>query len=163
MLGYPITYLMLKISIRNKEDNVLNELKQLNRLQIKSKDYYPGYDLWFENRFMPAYLLDESDVISLRDKKYNTLLGFCLLKVGDENKICNLSPLVDGVGITQVLLDSSIHYFNTDYTINVPLLGGTVKLHQKLKQLGFEILSTGLSVDQTTQVTYIKPKNLTWI
>ncbi len=154
---------MLKLSIRNRETNVLDELKHLNKLQIKSKDYYPGYDLWFVNRFIPSYLLGERDVISLRDKKYNTLLGFCLLKVGDENKICNLSPLVDGVGITQALLDSSVHYFNTDYTIDVPLLDGTVKLHHKLKQLGFEILSTGFSSDQTAQVTYIKPKNLTWI
>ncbi len=154
---------MLKLTIRNKENDILDELKHLNRLQIKSKDYYPGYDLWFERRFMPSYLLGERDVISLRDRKYNTLLGFCLLKVGDENKICNLSPLVDGVGITQALLDSSVHYFNTDYTIDVPLLDGTVKLHQKLKRLGFEILSTGYSNDQTAQVTYIKPKNLTWI
>lgn len=154
---------MLKLSLRNREENIIQELRQLRKPQIKSKDYYPGYDLWFENRFMPSYLVGERDVISLRDKKYNTLLGFCLLKVGDENKICNLSPLVDGVGITQTLLDSTVHYFNKDYTIDVPLLNDTVKLHQKLKQLGFEILSSGFSNDRTAQITYIKPKNLTWI
>ena len=65
---------------------------------------------------MPSYRLGGRDVISVRDKRYNTLLGFAMVKIGDENKICNLSPLIDGVGVTQALLDSALLYFSKDFS-----------------------------------------------
>ena len=99
----------------------------------------------------------------MRDKRYGTLLGFALLKVGDENKVCNLSPLVDGVGMTQALLDSALLYFSKDFSIDVPLISGTIKLHSKLKELGFEVVSSGYSNDRTEQMTYMKDRNIGWI
>lgn len=71
--------------------------------------------------------------------------------------------MVDGVGITQALLDSSHFYFEKDYIIDVPILDETVRLHEKLKQLGFEIYKYGISNDGTNQITYAKVKNIGWI
>ena len=102
-------------------------------------------------------------VESVRDKRYGTLLGFALLKIGTENKICNLSPLVDGVGMTQAILDASLLYYNRDFTIDVPITPETIKLHSKLHSLGFEALHHGLSKDHVSQITYIKDRNLGWI
>lgn len=154
---------MLKLSISNNDKYITDEIARMSKSQVKSRIYYPGFDLWLTTRFMPGLRTGERDVISVRDKKYDTLIGFCLVKKGKENKICNLSPLLDGVGLTQTLLDSALLYFNKDFTIDVPLREETFKLHQKLKQLGFEILEHGVSNDLSPQVTYIKPRNLGWI
>ena len=86
-----------------------------------------------------------------------------MLKIGDENKICNLSPLVDGVGMTQAILDSALLYYSHDFTIDVPITPETIKLHSKLHSLGFETLHHGLSKDHVSQITYIKDRNLGWI
>lgn len=154
---------MLKLNIKNRETDIHEEIIRTSKLQVKSRDYYPGFDEWLENRFMPSYVLGGRDIISVRDKRYGTLLGFALLKVGEENKICNLSPLVDGVGMTQALLDSALIYFSKDFSIDVPLISDTIKLHSKLKQLGFEVVSSGFSNDRTAQVTYVKDRNIGWI
>ena len=42
------------------------------------------------------------------------------------------------VGMLQALLDSALIYFSKDLSIDVPLIGDTIKLHSKFKQLGFE-------------------------
>ena len=154
---------MIKLSIVNRENNILDELIHLNQQQVKSRVYYPGFGTWFNDVFTPSYLQGDRDVISVRDKRYGTLLGFALLKVGDENKICNLSPLVDGVGMTQAILDASLLYYNKDFTIDVPITTETVKLHDKLNTLGFEVLGHGLSKDHVSQITHIKDRNLSWI
>lgn len=154
---------MLKLSISNNDKYIAEEITQLTKSQVKSRIYYPGFDLWLASRFMPGLRTGERDVISIRDKRYETLVGFCLLKRGDENKICNLSPLLDGVGMTQALLDSALLYFNKDFTIDVPIRDETFKLHRKLNELGFEILTHGLSNDLSPQITYVKPRNLGWI
>ena len=154
---------MLKLNIKNRENDILDEIIRTTQLQVKSRVYYPGFDEWLHNRFMPSYLIGGRDVISVRDKRYGTLLGFALMKIGEENKICNLSPLVDGVGMTQALLDSALIYFSKDFSIDVPLIGDTIKLHSKLKQLGFEVVSSGFSNDRTAQVTYVKDRNIGWI
>lgn len=154
---------MLKLTVRNKEANILDELNHLNSRQIKSKVFYPGYITWFNNIFVPDYLDGGRDIISVRDKRYGTLVGFVLLKTNSENKICNLSPLVDGVGLTQALLDSALQYFSKDFNIEVPLNDETIRLHSKLNQLGFEIKKHTLSKDNVPQITYIKPMNISWI
>ncbi len=154
---------MLKLNIRNREDDILDEITRTSQLQVKSRVYYPGFDEWLQNRFMPSYRLGGRDVISVRDKRYNTLLGFAMVKIGDENKICNLSPLIDGVGMTQALLDSALLYFSKDFSIDVPLLSETHKLHLKLKKLGFEVVGSSFSNDNTAQVTYMKERNIGWI
>lgn len=154
---------MLKLSISNNDNYITDEITRMSKSQVKSRDYYPGFDLWLATRFMPGLRTGERDVISVRDKRYETLIGFCLLKKGKENKICNLSPLLDGVGMTQALLDSALMYFNKDFTIDVPVRDETFKLHHKLKLLGFEVLSHGLSNDLSHQITYIKPMNIGWI
>ena len=135
----------------------------LNKQQVKSRVYYPGFGIWFNDVFAPSYINGDRDVITVRDKRYGTLLGFALLKIGAENKICNLSPLVDGVGMTQAILDSALLYYNRDFTIDVPITPETIKLHSKLHSLGFETLHHGLSKDHVSQITYIKDRNLSWI
>ena len=154
---------MIKLSIVNREDNILDELTHLNQQQVKSRVYYPGFSYWFDQVFIPSYNVGDRDVITVRDKRYGTLLGFALLKVGAENKICNLSPLVDGVGMTQAILDSALLYYNRDFTIDVLIPSETIKLHSKLHSLGFEALHHGLSEDHVSQITYIKDRNLGWI
>ena len=154
---------MIKLSIVNREDNILDELIHLNQQQVKSRVYYPGFSYWFDQVFIPSYNVGDRDVITVRDKRYGTLLGFALLKVGAENKICNLSPLVDGVGMMQAILDSALLYYNRDFTIDVPITSETIKLHSKLHSLGFEALHHGLSKDHVSQITYIKDRNLGWI
>lgn len=154
---------MLRLDIRNRECGILDELSHLTTDQIKSRIYYPGYDDWFRNKFMAGYTNGQRDVISIRDKKYKTLVGFCLIKVGVENKICNLSPLIDGVGITQTLIDSALCYFSSDFTIDVPLLPETNKLSDKLRHLGFEIISQNISEDAVIQQTFIKGRNISWL
>ena len=150
---------MIKLSIVNRENDILDELMHLNKQQVKSRVYYPGFGIWFNDVFTPSYINGDRDVITVRDKRYGTLLGFALLKIGDENKICNLSPLVDGVGMTQAILDASLLYYSKDFTITPE----TVKLHSKLNTLGFEVLEHGLSKDHVRQITYIKDRNLSWI
>ena len=154
---------MIKLSIVNRENDILDELMHLSKQQVKSRVYYPGFGIWFNDVFTPSYINGDRDVITVRDKRYGTLLGFALLKVGAENKICNLSPLVDGVGMTQAILDSALLYYNRDFTIDVPITPETIKLHSKLHSLGFEALHHGLSKDHVSQITYIKDRNLGWI
>ena len=154
---------LIKLSIVNRENDILDELMHLNNRQVKSRVYYPGFSYWFDQVFIPSYNVGDRDVITVRDKRYGTLLGFALLKVGAENKICNLSPLVDGVGMTQTILDSALLYYNRDFTIDVPITPETIKLHSKLHSLGFEALHHGLSKDHVSQITYIKDRNLGWI
>ena len=67
------------------------------------------------------------------------------------------------VGMLQALLDSALIYFSKDLSIDVPLIGDTIKLHSKLKQLGFEVVSPGFSNVRTAQVTYVKDRNIGWI
>lgn len=154
---------MIKLSIVNRENDILDELIHLNQQQVKSRVYYPGFGHWFDHVFIPNYAQGGRDVISVRDKRYGTLLGFALLKIGDENKICNLSPLVDGVGMTQAILDAALLYYSKDFTIDVPITPETIKLHSKLNSLGFEIMQQGQSTDLVRQTTYIKHRNLSWI
>lgn len=153
---------MLKTVIKNEQTNLISNIFLLPDRAIKSRNYYPGFNNWLENKFIPNVGIDR-DILSCHDKKYDTLLGFTLVKFGKENKICNLSPLVDGVGITQVLLDTAHFYFNNDYVIDVPITNETTCLHSKLKQLGFEITSFNNSCDSTNQITYSKIKNIGWI
>lgn len=42
----------------------------------------PGFSYWFDQVFIPSYNVGDRDVITVRDKRYGTLLGFALLKVG---------------------------------------------------------------------------------
>ena len=154
---------MIKLSIVNRENDILDELMHLNKQQVKSRVYYPGFGIWFNDVFAPSYINGDRGVITVRDKRYGTLLGFALLKFGAENKICNLSPLVGGVGMTQAILDASLLYYSKDFTIDVPITPETIKLHSKLHSLGFEALHHGLSKDHVSQITYIKDRNLGWI
>lgn len=153
---------MIKLALRNNDVSAIDDIIRLSSKSIKSKVFYPGFDTWLHTKFIPG--LDVSrDIITCRDKRYDTMVGFALIKIGEENKLCNLSPLIDGVGITQVLLDTCHFYFEDDYTIDVPLLNETTRLHQKLNQLGFELLQQNTSQDLTIQKTYIKAKNIGWI
>lgn len=154
---------MLKISASNDDPDVLGQIESLTEHSVRSKLFYPGFGSWFERTFKPGLESGDRSIISLRDKRYGTLLGFTLLKSGEENKICNLSPLIDGVGITQALLDVSLFYFDKDFVIDVPLNPEIERLHQKLKVLNFDRLSETMSSDNTKQLTYIFPKNLSWI
>lgn len=154
---------MLKISATNNDPEIYSQIELLSETAIRSRLFYPGFSGWLANTFKPGLDKGERSIISLRDKRYETLLGFSLLKNGEENKICNLSPLVDGVGITQTLLDVSLFYFSEDFIIDVPVNPETVRLHEKLKALNFDRLSQSMSSDNTKQITYIFPRNITWL
>lgn len=153
---------MIKINMRNEDNRVIDQIIQLPSLSIKSKGFYTGFETWLQTKFIPGIGFDR-DIISCRDKKYDTLIGFTLIKHGKENKICNLSPMLDGVGITQALLDACHFYFDKDYIIDVPLLNDTSKLHTKLQELGFEIIESNMSQDKIAQVTYGKIRNISWL
>lgn len=153
---------MLKLTLKNDDVSAIDDIVRLSSRSIKSKVFYPGFDTWLHTKFLPGLGTDR-DIVTCRDKRYDTIVGFALLKVGQENKLCNLSPLIDGVGITQVLLDTCHFYFEKDYIIDVPLLDETKRLHQKLNQLGFEVLQENISQDMTIQKTYIKARNIGWI
>lgn len=156
---------MYRLAVRDHltDSSIASELSNLTERQILSRGYYSGYTQWFENTFLPGLVTGEREIISLRDKEYDTLMGFALLKRGVENKLCTISPLVGGLGITQAILDTSLFYFDRDFKIDVPLNDRTVKLHSRLKTLGFEIYEHGFSTDNTPQVTYVKPLNISWI
>lgn len=156
---------MYRLSVRDHlTDNVIvNELSNLTERQILSRGYYSGYSHWFENTFLPGLETGEREIISLRDKEYDTLMGFALLKRGGENKLCTISPLIGGLGLTQAILDTSLFYFDRDFKIDVPLNDRAVKLHSRLRTLGFEIYTHGFSADNTPQITYVKPLNISWI
>lgn len=153
---------MLRTSIRNQDNEVIDTILNSESF-IRSRNFYPGFDKWFRSRFMPEYQIGVRDIISVRCKKYQTLLGFSLVKYGDEAKICNLSPMVDGIGITQAMLDSTLFYLDGEFTIDVPLLSDTEQLSNKLIYLGFDKLNVGLSKDNTIQQTFVKHSNLKWI
>ena len=153
---------MLKTTIRNNDDQVIDAILN-NESFIKSRNFYPGFDQWFRNRFIPEYQIGVRDIISVRCKTYKTLLGFSLIKYGKDAKICNLSPMVDGVGITQAMLDSSLFYIDGEFTIDVPLINDTERLNDKLIHLGFDKVMVGLSNDNTLQQTFVKHANLKWI
>lgn len=156
---------MHKLSVRDHSTdiNIVEELTALTSRQVLSRGYYSGYSKWFENTFLPGLETAEREIISFRDKEYDTLVGFALLKRGVENKLCTISPLVNGLGITQAILDTSLFYFDKDFIVDVPLNDKTFKLHQRLKAIGFEIYSYGFSEDKTPQITYVKPMNISWI
>lgn len=153
---------MLKTSIRNQDDRVIESILN-NESFVKSRNFYPGFDKWFRSKFMPEYQKGVRDVISVRCKTYGTLLGFSLVKYGKDSKICNLSPMVDGIGITQAMLDSSLFYLDGEFTIDVPLTADTERLNAKLIHLGFDKLVVGLSNDNIMQQTFVKHSNLKWI
>lgn len=153
---------MLKTTVRNQDDLIIDQVI-LRGSFIKSRMFYPGFDEWFINKFMPDYKLGNRDIISVRCKTYKTLLGFSLIKYGDDAKICNLSPMVDGVGITQTMLDSTLFFMEGDFTIDVPLNNDTERLRSKLLQLGFNMLDIGISNDLTKQQSFHKHYNLRWI
>lgn len=154
---------MLKVNARNNDLTIIDVIDAMSNINIKSKLFYPGFNTWFNSVFKEGLVNQTRDIISVRDKRYDTLLGFCLIKHGHESKICNLSPLIDGVGMTQTLLDVSLFYFTNDYTIDVPVRSETEKLHRKLNTLGFEKLTINLSQDNVPQITYIRPKNIGWV
>lgn len=152
---------MLKTTILHNATGVLDELSGVKRSAVKSSHYYAGYNRWFEDTFKPAFIQGQSSVVSCYCKTYQTLIGFALLKHNEEVKISNLSPLVDGVGITQTLLDACDFIFCKDYDIYVP--EGAVDLAAKLKALGFHYVDTNLSKDLTNQLKFTKPRNISWI
>ena len=61
---------MIKLSIVNREDNILDELIHLNQQQVKSRVYYPGFSYWFDQVFIPSYNVGDRDVITVRDKRF---------------------------------------------------------------------------------------------
>lgn len=153
---------MIRTTIRNRDESVIDTILN-NQSFIKSRLFYPDFNDWFHSTFMPQYQEGVRDVISVRCKTYNTLLGFSLIKYGKEAKICNLSPMLDGAGITQAMLDSSLFFLDGEFTIDVPLNKDTAKLSTKLLHLGFDKLDLNLSKDNTIQQTYVKHSNLKWV
>lgn len=152
---------MLKLNIQHNAEMALELINGVSHSSIKSHHYYHGYREWFINKFSPAYREGKASILTTHCKTYNTLLGFCLLKHDEEVKISNLSPLVDGVGITQSLLDSCEFVLDKDYDIYIP--DQASDLISKVKVLGFHHVEVGLSKDLTQQHKFSKPKNISWI
>lgn len=153
---------MLKTKIEHNHDDALNNINLINNKSIKSSEYYKGYNTWFNEKFIPSYINKESSIVTIHCKTYNTMLGFALLKHDlSECKISNLSPLVDGVGITQALLDSCEFILDKDYDIYIP--DQAIDLISKVKNLGFHHINMNISNDNTKQHKFSKPKNISWI
>ncbi len=152
---------MLKTHIVHNHPHALQLIEQVRTRSIKSSHYYPEYNQWFKHKFTPNYFQDKASIITIHCKTYDTLLGFCLLKHAGEVKISNLSPLVDGVGVTQCLLDGCEFVLDQDYDIYIP--DQALALIQKVKALGFHHVEVGLSNDLTRQHKFTKPRNISWI
>lgn len=153
---------MLKTKIEHNHPDSLNLINQINNKSIKSSEYYQGYNQWFRDKFTPSFINGDSSIVTVHCKMYNTMLGFALLKHdSNECKISNLSPLVDGVGITQALLDSVEFIIPNDYDIYIP--EQAIDLISKVKNLGFHHINMNLSNDNTKQHKFSKPKNISWI
>lgn len=150
---------MLKLAVKT---NVENAVSLIGRKDVKSAHYYSAYADWLDNRFIPSYHNGESTIVTAHCKTYDTVVGFALLKHNSEEvKISNLSPLVDGVGVSQALLDSVDFVLNSDYDIYIPV--GADRLIRKVKQLGFHHVEEGISGDGCVQHHFTKPRNITWI
>lgn len=154
--------MMLKIKIEHNHPNSLSLINDVNKKSIKSSEYYKGYNTWYTDKFIPSYLKNESSIITTYCKTYKTMIGFALVKHDlNESKISNLSPLIDGVGITQALLDSCEFIISNDYDIYIP--DQAKNLIEKVKKLGFHHIDTNFSNDNTKQHKFSKPKNISWI
>lgn len=152
---------MLKINIQHNHEDALNFICGVNNQSVKSNHFYNGYIDWFRNTFMMQFKEGKASIITAHCKTYNTLIGFGLIKHDTETKISNLSPLVDGVGVTQCLLDSCDFILTKDYDIFIP--EQAIELIQKVKTLGFHFVEENLSNDLTKQLKFSKPRNITWI
>lgn len=153
---------MLKTTVYINSSNSL-EIIQRN-LDVISSRYYTGYKEWLKNKFIPSYKNGNSSIITAHDKTYNTLVGFALLKHNEEeNKLCNLSPLLDGVGVTQLLLESVDFVLPNDYYIDVPVNDKANKLTDKLVSNGYESIEQNYSKDNTLQTRLYRPRNIQWI
>lgn len=153
---------MLKVTMQHNAPNALGLIEQVHIASIKSSHYYSGYAKWFADKFVPSYSAGGSSILSAHCKEYNTLIGFCLLKhEPDEVKISNLSPLINGVGVAQCLLEGCDLILAKDYDIHVP--AQATALLNKLENLGFDKVSSCLSSDGTVQYKLSKARNISWI
>lgn len=153
---------MLKTSIYINSDNAIDIIK--NQSNVISSKYYKGYHNWLYNKFIPNYEKGECSIITAHDKTYKTLVGFALIKHNkEENKLCNLSPLLDGVGITQLLLETTDFILPDDYYIDVPVNLQANRLTKKLIENGYENVLQNLSKDNTIQNRLYKPRNIKWV
>ncbi len=153
---------MLKTSIYVNSHNAVDVIK--NQSNVISAKYYKGYHDWLNKKFIPNYEKGLCSIITAHDKTYKTLVGFALLKHNsEENKLCNLSPLLDGVGITQLLLESVDFVLPNDYYVDVPINIQANKLSDKLLKNGYESIHVNLSSDSTLQNRLYKPRYIQWI
>lgn len=76
---------MIKLNLSTEDLGVITQVQGLSNLTVKSKFFYSGFDNWFTNKFIPGIGKDR-EIISCRDKRYDTLVGFTLLKTGIEIK-----------------------------------------------------------------------------
>lgn len=152
---------MLRLCLRNDLPDA-GKLIQGTHGIVKSAHYYRDYNKWLVNKFIPSWESGNSTILTAHCKVYNGLVGFALLKHDKEEvKISNLSPLIDGVGVTQALLDAADFTLDKDYSINIPM--DATALIDRVKQLKFELLGKTCSKDQTEQLTFIKQRNLKWL
>lgn len=152
---------MLKVVIEHNRDGILDMVLGVHKSSIISANLYSGYNEWFNAKFVPSFKIGASSIISVHDKKHGTLLGFSLVKHSDEFKISNLSPLVDGVGMSQCLLDGVEFFMDKDYDIYIPEQAEA--LISRVKALGFHYVGSDLSKDLTKQHRFTKPRNISWI
>lgn len=153
---------MLRTSIYVNSSNAIEIIK--NQSNVISAKYYKGYHEWLNKKFIPNYEKGNCSIITAHDKTYKTLVGFALVKHDEEeNKLCNLSPLLDGVGITQLLLESVDFVLPNDYYVDVPINQQADKLSEKLIKNGYENVLQNLSKDNTMQNRLYKPRNIKWV
>lgn len=153
---------MLRTSIYVNSSNSIEIIK--NQSNVISAKYYKGYHEWLNNKFIPNYEKGNCSIITAHDKTYKTLVGFALVKHDEEeNKLCNLSPLLDGVGITQLLLESVDFVLPNDYYVDVPINQQADRLSEKLIKNGYENVLQNLSKDNTMQNRLYKPRNIKWV
>lgn len=153
---------MLRTTLQHNAKGALDLIQNVKAKSIKSSHYYEGYSDWLINKFIPSYNSGNSSIITTHCKCYDTLIGFCLLKHdSQEVKISNLSPLVDGVGITQSLLDGCEFVLDRDYDIYVPSQASD--LLDKLQRIGFHHVEQCVSTDGTFQHKLTKPRNISWL
>lgn len=45
---------MLKLTVKNEDVSAIDDIVRLSGKSIKSKVFYPGFDIWLHTKFLPG-------------------------------------------------------------------------------------------------------------
>lgn len=102
-----------KFNIVEADSNI--DLLTIKKLLEEIAPLYPGFDSWFENKFIPSFYSGERKIICAYEIDSGSISGVSLLKITkEENKICTFYVLAEfrGKGLGSRLMDYSLKKFS---------------------------------------------------